>query len=481
LTQLQTLIADVNLIFDISALSALTNLEELDLSDNRIGDLSPLSGLMRLRTLNLSNNKVSDVSPLMALTWLQELDLRANPLEEDACRTDLPLMRQNNPGMYLQYDSCGSRHIVISSTAGGSVTYPGEGEFIYDNAELIKVQAQADPCFVFVGWTGTYPSPSNPVFITMREDYEIRANFVSVLDTIHVDSSSDGREEDGSAEHPFGRMQDAIDVAREGVTLVVHAGTYHETIDLLGKSITVTGFDPNDSGLGAWPVLDGGGAGPVVSFTQGEDPNCTLAGFVITAGHGRLAGAVLCSSSSPTIANCLIVGNEAMEAASGAVYCVDSDAALVNCTIADNRAGQSGAGLYLLDSPVMVVNSILWGNGPGEIVCAGLGGASVRYSDIEGGWNSPCCMASEPLFADAGGWAGASWVMGDYHLQSQMGRWDAKAQVWVQDRATSPCIDGGDPGSGVGQESSPNGGVINLGAFGGTAEASRSCCDTDWF
>jgi len=44
----------------------------------------------------------------------------------------------------------------------------------------------------------------------------------------------------------------------------------------------------------------------------------------------------------------------------------------------------------------------------------------------------------------------------------------------VQDDVTSPCIDAGDPSSPIGFEPFPNGGRINMGAYGGTAEASKS-------
>jgi len=39
---------------------------------------------------------------------------------------------------------------------------------------------------------------------------------------------------------------------------------------------------------------------------------------------------------------------------------------------------------------------------------------------------------------------------------------------------TSPCIDAGDPNSPIGYEPFPNGGIINMGAYGGTAQASKS-------
>ena len=66
------------------------------------------------------------------------------------------------------------------------------------------------------------------------------------------------------------------------------------------------------------------------------------------------------------------------------------------------------------------------------------------------------------------------WVDGDYHLKSQAGRWDPIGQTWVLDEVTSPCIDAGDPTSEVGDEPLPNGGRVNMGAYGGTTEASRS-------
>ena len=50
----------------------------------------------------------------------------------------------------------------------------------------------------------------------------------------------------------------------------------------------------------------------------------------------------------------------------------------------------------------------------------------------------------------------------------------ADMQTWVQDEVTSPCIDAGGPDSDWAAESSPNGRRINMGAYGGTDEASQS-------
>jgi hypothetical protein len=62
----------------------------------------------------------------------------------------------------------------------------------------------------------------------------------------------------------------------------------------------------------------------------------------------------------------------------------------------------------------------------------------------------------------------------DFHLKSQAGRWNPESQVWIQDEVTSPCIDAGDLMSPIGWELFPNGGFVNMGAYGGTSKASKS-------
>jgi hypothetical protein len=73
------------------------------------------------------------------------------------------------------------------------------------------------------------------------------------------------------------------------------------------------------------------------------------------------------------------------------------------------------------------------------------------------------------------------WVAGDYHLKSQGWRWNPKDAAWVSDNVTSPCIDAGDPASALLGEplTSPINSAavvvntrIDMGAYGGTAEAS---------
>jgi hypothetical protein len=128
-----------------------------------------------------------------------------------------------------------------------------------------------------------------------------------------------------------------------------------------------------------------------------------------------------------------------------------------------------GGAVGNLSDGMIITNCIIRDNEPGEIFSFGT--IDVIYSNISGGWEGEGNIDADPLFANPNN--------GDYHLKSQTGRWDPNSQCWVQDDVTSPCIDAGDPNSPVGEEPEPNGGIINMGAYGGTAEASKSPSVTD--
>lgn len=527
LTNLKHLNLNNNYISDLSALSGMDLLEYLDIHDNRVSDLSPLAGKTRLHTaylyrqwdqtgdlltdisvlaglwnlstLHLEENHISDLSPLANLMSLTDLNVTSNPLNDEACSVYIPLIIEHNPGVYIAYRPCGPLCLTLSSTPGGSVTAPGEGTFTYAYGSTVPLVAKADSGFIFSHWSGTQYSTTSPMHTTMDQDHEIRAHFLSTRDVLVVDDDAPGDpgpgdatlsdpQEDGTPARPLDSVQEAIDVAAHGTSVVVRTGTYREQVDLLGKPIRVLGIDLNSPQPASYPVLDGDGQGPVVCFSGGENPQCTLEGFVVTRGRGHWAGAIYCVNSSPTIAHCLIVGNRVTQSYGAAVFCQDSAATFHHCTIADNQGGEGGAGLILVNSPVVLTHSTVWGNGPKEMLVKGSASLTVAYSDLAGAWAGLGNIASDPLFVQRGHWGDPSdpsrwreavdtqaiWVDGDYHLRSQAGRWDSGAQTWVQDGVTSPCIDAGSPAHSVGSEPIPNGGLVNLGAYGGTAQASMS-------
>ena len=214
--------------------------------------------------------------------------------------------------------------------------------------------------------------------------------------------------------------------------------------------------------------------------------NLSLTGCLFRGNTAGLNGGAIFSWGGVfTLTRCLLSGNSA-DREGGGIYAYGTDLALHNCTSVGNRALKGNALVFESSeaSPcaVQFMHCVLWDSG-NQIATDGGVHLTAAYSDVLGGWLGEGNIDINPLFAGPGHWdpnATADdpnddfWVEGDYHLKSQAGRWDEASESWVRDDVTSPCIDAGDPNNPVAFEPSPNGGLINMGAYGGTAEASKS-------
>ena len=235
------------------------------------------------------------------------------------------------------------------------------------------------------------------------------------------------------------------------------------------------------SGLGGAGIVAIGGTAHVVPQPVSWGPTFVRCRFIRNRAEGLAGGGLYCGGCVPTLVRCLFVGNLAGQG--GAVYSRRSKPKLSNCTIAQNRASNM-AGIYEVDSEVVLDYCIVWDNEGGQMSDT----VSAINSIIDGGWSGSGNSAVDPLFVLRGDWRSKRrpddpdnlyWVDGDYHLKSQAGRWDPEAKAWVRDEVTSPCIDAGDPEGPIGDEPFPNGGVANMGAYGGSVEASSTYFDTD--
>jgi len=201
-------------------------------------------------------------------------------------------------------------------------------------------------------------------------------------------------------------------------------------------------------------------------------------------------------NSSPTVTNCTFTGNTAHNKGGGIHTVGDSHPIVTNCTFTGNTAQNKGGGIYTGgDSHPIVTNCIFWHNTSGESAGQELyteyydgyaASITVSFSSIEGGLDGifvdtqsmlnfgPGNIAQDPCFVDP--------ANGDYHLKSLGWRWDSVYEEWTFDRETSRCIDAGNPGSPLLDEpltvpGDPNNDYgqnlrINMGVYGGTAEAS---------
>ena len=137
----------------------------------------------------------------------------------------------------------------------------------------------------------------------------------------------------------FPTIQDAINAAADGDTIVVAPGSYFENIDFLSKSIAVT-----SSGGNGVTTIDGS-----VGFTStvnivATTGTATLSGFTVIAGPGQADpfNAVLTSG--------------------GGVFAQEAVVEIDGCIIRDANTSGRGGGAHFFDSDVVVSNSVFTNN-----------------------------------------------------------------------------------------------------------------------
>jgi len=160
-----------------------------------------------------------------------------------------------------------------------------------------------------------------------------------------------------------------------------------------------------------------------------------------------------------------------------------------NCTIANNvsEVGDWDGGTMTIENCIIGYNGDY---GAPQVSIYGGGTLNISYCDVQGGLEGIDSDGTvnwglgnidiAPYFVQLGYWEGEplELVEGDYHLQSQAGRWDPNQNDWVYDANTSRCIDAGNPGCPLSEElENGNNLRINMGAYGGTAQASMAPYD----
>jgi hypothetical protein len=268
-------------------------------------------------------------------------------------------------------------------------------------------------------------------------------------------------------------LQNAANWGGGAMAAVVGRSSYPEAEELVVRGCTFINNFVAHVGMRTPSV---GGA---IAISRGSASS--IEGCVFARNRAGLGGAIYSVARWRSV-NCCFIQNMADEAG-GAIY-VEMEGA--ETTVASSTTSANWApnaqGCYAgAQARLSVINTILWDGGD-EIGLAENALAEVTYSDVQGGWPGEGNIDADPLFANplpldpniAITTSLGLLVYGDYHLRSQTGRWDPNSQSWVQDDVISPCIDAGDPNTPVGDEPEPNGGRINMGAYGGTAEASMS-------
>jgi hypothetical protein len=143
--------------------------------------------------------------------------------------------------------SCGVEYdLTIASTAGGSVTSPGQGTYTYDALTVVNLVATPDPGYRFVNWTGNVSTIANvnaaSTTITMNGDYSVTANFVAVYDLI-ISSTVGGSVTtpgEGTSTHDAGTVVNLVATPDPGYRFVNWTGNVGTIGNVNAASTTIT-------------------------------------------------------------------------------------------------------------------------------------------------------------------------------------------------------------------------------------------------
>jgi len=162
-------------------------------------------------------------------------------------------------------------------------------------------------------------------------------------------------------------IQEGIDAASNGDTVLVDTGTYVENIWFSGKNITVAShyLTTLDTSYISQTIIDGHEGGSVVYFLNGEDSTAVLCGFTIQKGRGDgygvfYGGGIYCKESSPKLCNLIVKDNHVYDGGGGMYICL-SQPTLQNIIIKNNSAN-GGGGIFIVVSQVALHNVTIKNN-----------------------------------------------------------------------------------------------------------------------
>ncbi|MFC2083669.1 T9SS type A sorting domain-containing protein [Bacteroidota bacterium] len=171
-------------------------------------------------------------------------------------------------------------------------------------------------------------------------------------------------------------IQEAINYASTGDTILVQPGTYEENLDFNGKRILLSSLilTSDDTSYISKTIVDGMSNGSVVKFSNGENESAIINGFTLVNGSGYpfinfndtlfQGGGIFSKDASPTILNLKIMSNSADEGAG--IYLLRSDSFLNSIKLENNSAYKKGGGLYCRSGSPRITHSKILKNSSNE-------------------------------------------------------------------------------------------------------------------
>ena len=181
----------------------------------------------------------------------------------------------------------------------------------------------------------------------------------------------------------FTTIQEGVDSAIEGDTILVSEGIYYENIFINQKSITIISSGDIEN-----TILDGSINGPVIEIINVEN-DLVINGFIIQNGYGKyingatFGGGIFSENSNLTLENILIQDNTAFAGGGICFYATDytyKTPILINTIIKNNYASEGG-GIFCVYHDLSIYESEIQNNGM-DLFGSG-GGIQCLMSNLE--------------------------------------------------------------------------------------------------
>jgi MYXO-CTERM domain-containing protein len=245
---------------------------------------------------------------------------------------------------------------------------------------------------------------------------------------------------------PFASLRAALDAAQPGDVIRLGAGRYILTESVrIGAGVAVRGAGPGKT------IIDATGLAVGVRF-DGTDAE-HRSGLSHATVHGAETCLQVASGTTGVALGHLIVLDCQV---AGVAIEANGAADVANATLVRDGTALHALGKATIKNSLVARNGVGFAAGPDGTIASSYDNLAENQTDRSGDGLVPGTGdLSEPVtFADL--------VSGDLRLPAAQG-----------------TTDKGDPADAVGEEPAPNGGRINLGAYGGTAEAELSLLSTN--
>ncbi len=154
----------------------------------------------------------------------------------------------------------------------------------------------------------------------------------------------------------YNTIQQGIDVASDGDTILVHPGTYIELLSIDAKNITLASLflTTGDPDYINTTILDGDNIGRVITM-QDLTYESRLIGFTVQNGLDTVenGGGIFLNSASPMISNMIVSNN--MSKKGGGIFCQHGILELHDVYFINNEGIDEGGGIKVFNSDVFIV------------------------------------------------------------------------------------------------------------------------------